>query len=62
MLRETQMTDATNFLPCFDIETRKPMWVAVKNGEQLGVYDCVTVAAAFRDRYSDEIKIVDFQD
>ena len=62
MLRETQMTDATNFLPCADIETRQPMWVAVKNGEQLGVYDSVTIAAAFRDRYSDEIKIVDFQD
>jgi hypothetical protein len=60
MLRETQMTDATNFLPCFDIETRKPMWVAVKNGEQLGVYDCVTVAAAFRDHYSDEFKPVVF--
>jgi hypothetical protein len=58
MLRETQMTDATNFLPCFDIETRQPMWVAVKNGEQLGVYDCVTISAAFRDCYSDDFQPV----
>jgi hypothetical protein len=56
------MTDATNFLSCFDIETRRPMWVAVRNGEQLGIYDSVTIAGAFRDQYSDEIKIVDFQD
>ena len=52
------MTDATNFLPCFDIETRQPMWVAVKNGEQLGVYDCVTISAAFRDCYSDDFQPV----
>jgi len=54
------MTDATNFLPCADIETRRPMWVAVKNGEQLGVYDSVTIAGAFRDQYSDEFKPVVF--
>ena len=52
------MTNATNFLPCFDIETRKQMWVAVKNGEQLGVFDCVTIASAFGDRYSDDFKPV----
>jgi hypothetical protein len=52
MLRGIAMTNATNFLPCFDIETRKQMWVVVKNGEQLGVFDSVTIASAFGDRYS----------
>jgi len=60
MLRQTQMTNATNFLPCADLETRKPMWVAVQNGEQLGVFDCVTIASAFGDRYSDDFKPVVF--
>ncbi len=60
MLRQTQMTNATNFLPCADLETRKPMWVAVRNGEQLGVFDSVTIASAFGDRYSDDFKPVVF--
>jgi hypothetical protein len=62
MLRGIAMTNATNFLPCFDIETRKQMWVAVQNGEQLGVFDSVTIASAFGDRYADDFKPVVFQD
>ena len=56
------MTNATNFLPCADIETRKQMWVAVKNGEQLGVFDCVTIASAFGDCYSSDFQAVVFED
>ena len=55
------MTNATNFLPCADLETRKPMWVAVRNGEQLGVFDSVTIASAFGDRYADDFKPVVFE-
>ncbi len=60
MLRQTQMTNATNFLPCADLETRKPMWVAVRNGEQLGVFDSVTIASAFANCYADDFKPVVF--
>ena len=56
------MTNATNFLPCFDIETRKQMWVAVQNGEQLGVFDSVTIASTFGDHYADDFKPVTFND
>jgi hypothetical protein len=62
MLRGIAMTNATNFLPCADIETRKQMWVAVKNGEQLGVFDCVTIASAFGDCYSSDFQAVVFED
>ena len=62
MLRGIAMTNATNFLPCADLETRKPMWVAVQNGEQLGVFDCVTIASAFGDRYSSDFQAVVFED
>jgi hypothetical protein len=58
MLRGIAMTNATNFLPCFDIETRKQMWVAVQNGEQLGVFDSVTISSAFGDRYSADFQPV----
>ena len=54
------MTNATNFLPCFDIETRKQMWVAVQNGEQLGVFDSITIASSFGDRYSSDFQAVVF--
>jgi hypothetical protein len=62
MLRGIAMTNATNFLPCFDIETRKQMWVVVKNGEQLGVFDSITIASSFGDCYADDHKPVVFQD
>jgi len=60
MLRQTQMTNAQQLLPCVDLETRKPMWSAVQNGEHLGVFDSVTIASAFGDRYADDFKPVVF--
>lgn len=62
MLRGSRMTNATNFVPCTDIETRQAMWVAVKNDEQLGVFNAVQVASAFADRYAEDYKPVTFCD
>ena len=52
------MTNATNFVPCTDIETRQAMWVGMKYDEQLGVFNVVQVASAFADRYAEDHKPV----
>ena len=56
------MTNATNFVPCTDIETRQAMWVGMKYDEQLGVFNVVQIASAFADRYADDFKAVSFDD
>lgn len=48
--------------PCTDLQTRQAMWVAVKNGEQLGVFDAVSLASSFATRYADDYKPVTFAD
>jgi len=50
------MTNIQELRCCTDLQTRKLMWVAVKNGEQLGVFDAVSIAASFRDRYAFDAK------
>ena len=62
MLRGIEMNGIQQFLPCTDIETRQAMWVAVKNGEQLGVFDAVSLASSFATRYADDYKPVTFCD
>jgi hypothetical protein len=56
------MTNATNFVPCTDIETRQAMWVGYNNQDQLGVFNAVQIASAFADRYADDFKAVTFDD
>ena len=62
MLRGSQMTNATSFIPCTDIETRQAMWVGMKYDEQLGVFDVVTISGTFADRYTEDHKPVVFSD
>jgi hypothetical protein len=62
MLRGIAMNGIQRMIPCTDLETRKAMWVAMKNGEQLGVFDAVTLSASFRERYAEEAKPVTFED
>lgn len=56
------MNGIQRFFPCTDLQTRQAMWVAVKNGEQLGVFDSVSLAASFRERYAEDYKPVTFCD
>lgn len=56
------MTNATNFVPCTDIETRQAMWVGYNNQDQLGVFNAVQIASVFADRYADDFEPVLFDD
>jgi len=59
---ETQMNGIQELRPCSNVETRQAMWVTVKNGEELGIFNAVEIAASFRERYASDYKPVVFED